>query len=60
MFWFMSKAEEYINPVVYCNNAQTVGIVTKSSERLHNKLKHVENHIWWIQQAVNRGELNVQ
>ncbi|KAI1507080.1 hypothetical protein Ptr86124_013971, partial [Pyrenophora tritici-repentis] len=33
-----------ITPVIYCDNKQTVGIVTKATERLQTKLKHVDIH----------------
>ena len=48
-----------IEPVVYCDNAQTVGVVTKPNERLQTKLRHVDIHQMWIRQAVQRGEINV-
>jgi hypothetical protein len=48
-----------IDPVVYCDNAQTVGVVTKPNERLQTKLRHVDIHQMWIRQAVQRGEINV-
>jgi hypothetical protein len=49
-----------ITPVIYCDNQQTVGIVTKASERLQTKLKHVDIHQLWLRQAVEKGEVNVQ
>lgn len=49
-----------ITPVIYCDNKQTVGIVTKATERLQTKLKHVDIHQLWLRQAVDRGEVNVQ
>ncbi|KAI1507549.1 Pol protein [Pyrenophora tritici-repentis] len=49
-----------ITPVIYCDNKQTVGIVTKAAERLQTKLKHVDIHQLWLRQAVERGEVNVQ
>jgi hypothetical protein len=52
--------ETGITPVIYCDNQQTVGIVTKSTERLETKLKHVDIHQLWLRQAVERGEVNVQ
>jgi hypothetical protein len=52
--------ETGITPVIYCDNQQTVGIVTKATERLQTKLKHVDIHQLWLRQAVERGEVNVQ
>jgi hypothetical protein len=49
-----------ITPVIYCDNQQTVGIVTKATERLQTKLKHVDIHQLWLRQAVDRGDVNVQ
>jgi hypothetical protein len=49
-----------ITPVIYCDNQQTVGIVTKASERLQTKLKHVDIHQLWLRQAVERGEIHIQ
>ena len=49
-----------ITPVIYCDNQQTIGIVTKATERLQTKLKHVDIHQLWLRQAVERGEVNVQ
>jgi hypothetical protein len=49
-----------ITPVIYCDNQQTVGIVTKATERLQTKLKHVNIHQLWLRQAVDRGDVNVQ
>jgi hypothetical protein len=49
-----------ITPVIYCDNQQTVSIVTKASEQLQTKLKHVDIHQLWLRQAVDRGEVNVQ
>jgi hypothetical protein len=49
-----------ITPVIYCDNQQTVGIVTKASERLQTKLKHVNIHQLWLRQAVERGEIHIQ
>jgi hypothetical protein len=39
-------------PVIWCDNQQTVGIVTKKQEKLHTKLKHVDIHQNWVRQEV--------
>ena len=49
-----------ITPMIYCDNQQTVGIVTKATDRLQTKLKHVDIHQLWLRQAVEKGEVNVQ
>jgi hypothetical protein len=49
-----------IKPVIYCDNQQTVGIVTKATEKLQTKLKHVNIHQLWLRQVVSCGEVNIQ
>ena len=47
-------------PSIYCDNQQTVGIVTKAIDRLHTKVKHVDIHQLWIRQEVLAGRISVQ
>jgi hypothetical protein len=47
-------------PVIWCDNQQTVGIVTKKQEKLHTKLKHVDIHQNWVRQEVAASRINVQ
>jgi hypothetical protein len=47
-------------PVIWCDNQQTVGIVTKKQEKLHTKLKHVDIHQNWVRQEVAAGRINVR
>jgi hypothetical protein len=49
-----------IQPTIYCNNEQTVGIVKKEEERLHTKLRHVDTHQMWVRQEVQEGRLHVE
>jgi hypothetical protein len=47
-------------PVIYCDNQQTVGIVTKATEQFQTKLKHVNIYQLWLCQAVETEKVNVQ
>jgi hypothetical protein len=47
-------------PTIWCDNQQTVGIVTKQQEKLHTKVKHVNIHQLWIRQEVEASRINVQ
>ena len=46
-------------PTIWCDNQQTVGIATKTQDRLHTKVKHVDIHQLWIRQEVEASRLNV-
>jgi hypothetical protein len=46
-------------PTILCDNQQTVGIVNKSEDKLHTKVKHVDIHQLWIRQEVQAERLNV-
>jgi hypothetical protein len=48
-----------ITPVIYCENQQTIGVVTKASEPLQTKLKHVSLHQLWLRQVVEQGDVMV-
>lgn len=47
-------------PTIWCDNQQTVGIVTKEHDKLHTKVKHVDIHQLWIRQEVTASRINVQ
>jgi hypothetical protein len=47
-------------PVIWCDNQQTVGIVTKEQDKLSTKLKHVDIHQSWVRQEVEAHRLHVQ
>jgi hypothetical protein len=47
-------------PTIWCDNQQTVGIVTKQQDKLHTKVKHVDIHQLWIRQEVEASRINVQ
>jgi hypothetical protein len=36
------------SPTLFCDNQQTVLAITKSDEKLHTKLKHVDIHSLWL------------
>jgi hypothetical protein len=46
-------------PTIWCDNQQTVGIATKSQDKLYTKVKHVDIHQLWIRQEVVAGRLDV-
>jgi hypothetical protein len=46
-------------PTILCDNQQTVGIVNKSEDKLHTKVKHVDIHQQWVRQEVQAERLNV-
>ena len=46
-------------PTIWCDNQQTVGIVTKEHDKLHTKIKHVDIHQLWIRQEVAASRINV-
>ncbi|KAI1515853.1 Pol protein [Pyrenophora tritici-repentis] len=47
-------------PTIWCDNQQTVGIVTKEHDKLHTKIKHVDIHQLWIRQEVTASRINVK
>ncbi|KAI0569523.1 hypothetical protein Alg130_11610 [Pyrenophora tritici-repentis] len=54
------KFDLEVQPTIYCDNEQTVGIVKKEDERLHTKLRHVDTHQMWVRQEVQEGRLCVE
>jgi hypothetical protein len=49
-----------IIPTLWCDNQQTVSLVTKKADKLHTKLRHVDIHQNWVRQEVTNGNLRVQ
>jgi hypothetical protein len=47
-------------PTIWCDNQQTVGIITKQQDKLHTKVKHVDIHQLWIRQEVTASRINVK
>ena len=47
-------------PTIWCDNQQTVSIVTKEHDKLHTKVKHVDIHQLWIRQEVTASRISVQ
>jgi hypothetical protein len=45
----------YQTPIIWCDNQQTVGIVTKEMD----KLEHIDIHQYWICQEVEKNRLYV-
>lgn len=44
-------------PVIYCDNLQTLRIVTKDGYRLDSKLRHVDIHQCWLRQEHETGNI---
>jgi hypothetical protein len=47
-------------PTIYCDNLQTVGVVTKHEDKLLTRLRHVDVHQHWLRQEVAAGRISVQ
>jgi hypothetical protein len=47
-------------PMIFCDNLQTVGVVTKHKDKLFTRLRHVDIHQHWLRQEVAAGRVLVQ
>lgn len=47
-------------PVIKCDNLQTVGIVTKERSPYATKLKHLDIHQFWLRQEYANGKILIQ
>jgi hypothetical protein len=47
-------------PTIYCDNLQTVGVVTKDEDKLFTRLRHVDVHQHWLRQEITDGRVSVQ
>jgi len=47
-------------PVIKCDNLQTVGIVTKERSPYASKLRHIDIHQFWLRQEVQSGKVLIQ
>jgi len=45
---------------IWCDNLQTIRLVTSELPRLHTALRHVDIHQCWIREKVQEGILNIQ
>jgi hypothetical protein len=54
------KFDLEIVPTIYCDNLQTVGVVTKDEDKLFTRLRHVDVHQHWLRQEVAEGRISVQ
>jgi hypothetical protein len=45
---------------IYCNNMQTIWLVTKEISKLQTKLRHVDIYNHWLRQEILRGKINVE
>jgi hypothetical protein len=49
-----------MTPTIFCDNLQTVGVVTKQEDKLFTRLRHVDVHQHWLRQEVAAGRVSVQ
>ncbi|KAJ8113224.1 hypothetical protein OPT61_g4600 [Boeremia exigua] len=54
------KLDLEITPTIYCDNLQTVGVVTKHKDKLFTRLRHVNVHQHWLRQEVAEGRISVE
>ena len=47
-------------PTLYCDNQQTLRIVTKTAARAKTALRHVDIHQCWIRQEYERGNVKCE
>jgi hypothetical protein len=46
--------------VIYCDNLQTIRLLTKNDAELNTKLRHVDIHHHWLRQEVREGRINIK
>ena len=46
-------------PTIFCDNTQTIRILTKETPKLQTALKHVDIHQSWLRQEVQAGTIKV-
>jgi hypothetical protein len=47
-------------PMIFCDNLQTVGVVTKHEDKLFTRLRHLDIYQHWLRQEVAAGRVLVQ
>src|SRR3984957_8114342 len=47
-------------PTIYCDNLQTIRLMTKETPKLQTALKHVDIHQCWLRQEVQAKRIKVQ
>jgi hypothetical protein len=47
-------------PTIYCDNLQTIRILTKETPKLQTALKHVDIHQSWLRQEVQAKKIKVE
>ena len=45
--------------MIYCDNVQTILLLTKSDAELNTKLRHVNIHYYWLCQEVQEGRIKI-
>lgn len=47
-------------PTIYCDNIQTIRLLTKEAPKLETALKHIDIHQNWLRQEVQLGNIHVE
>jgi hypothetical protein len=47
-------------PTIYCDNQQTIRLLTKEAPKLQTALRHVDIHQCWLRQEVQAGHIKVE
>ena len=47
-------------PTIYCNNLQTIQLLTKETPKLQTALKHVDIHQCWLRQEVQAKKIKIE
>ena len=47
-------------PTIYCDNLQTIRLLTKETPKLQTALRHVDIHQCWLRQEVQEGRIKVE
>jgi hypothetical protein len=46
--------------VVYCDNLQTIRLLSKENQKLATKLRHFDIHRHWLKQEMQEGQLHIK
>ena len=64
IWWWRTFAELGFDPghekILYCDNAQTVRLLTAEAPRLKTQLKHVDVHNAWLREQVQGKQIDVK
>ena len=64
MWWQRFYKQLGFNPgheyALYCDNAQTIGLVNKIAPLINTKLRHVDIHQHWLRERVQDKAFNIE